>query len=215
MGRFMILRIAGLALVAALSGVSAPASALIIDLAPPNASFGPVYSQDGFNFTNSSGSVASYGNWAANGSSPYNASNANGDIFQNYGGTTNTITSDANQPFTFNSIGLADVFNNGSGGNVLFTFNHVGGGQNSVTVSLASGIFGLQTFSFNEANLTSVVFTPTTTPGQWIQFDFVAINEPISGAVPEPSTWAMMIAGFAGLGFMAYRRKSKPAMAAA
>jgi hypothetical protein len=28
------------------------------------------------------------------------------------------------------------------------------------------------------------------------------------GGVPEPSTWAMMILGFLGLGFMAYRRKS-------
>jgi hypothetical protein len=27
-------------------------------------------------------------------------------------------------------------------------------------------------------------------------------------AVPEPSTWAMMILGFCGLGFLAYRRKS-------
>jgi PEP-CTERM motif len=27
-------------------------------------------------------------------------------------------------------------------------------------------------------------------------------------AVPEPSTWAMMILGFCGVGFMAYRRKS-------
>jgi hypothetical protein len=34
-------------------------------------------------------------------------------------------------------------------------------------------------------------------------------------AVPEPSTWAMMVLGFAGLGFMAYRRKSKPALMAA
>ena len=34
-------------------------------------------------------------------------------------------------------------------------------------------------------------------------------------AVPEPSTWAMMILGFVGLGFMAYRRKSKPALMAA
>jgi PEP-CTERM motif len=33
--------------------------------------------------------------------------------------------------------------------------------------------------------------------------------------VPEPSTWAMMILGFCGLGFMAYRRKSKPALMAA
>jgi hypothetical protein len=34
-------------------------------------------------------------------------------------------------------------------------------------------------------------------------------------AVPEPSTWAMMILGFAGVGFTAYRRKSKPALMAA
>jgi hypothetical protein len=34
-------------------------------------------------------------------------------------------------------------------------------------------------------------------------------------AVPEPSTWVMMILGFAGIGFMAYRRKSKPALMAA
>lgn len=33
--------------------------------------------------------------------------------------------------------------------------------------------------------------------------------------VPEPSTWAMMVLGFAGMGFMAYRRKSKPALMAA
>jgi hypothetical protein len=28
-------------------------------------------------------------------------------------------------------------------------------------------------------------------------------------AVPEPSTWAMMILGFLGVGFMAYRRKNE------
>ena len=30
---------------------------------------------------------------------------------------------------------------------------------------------------------------------------------PIAGSVPEPSTWAMLILGFVGIGFMAYRRK--------
>jgi hypothetical protein len=30
-------------------------------------------------------------------------------------------------------------------------------------------------------------------------------------AVPEASTWAMMLLGFASVGFVAYRRKSKPA----
>jgi hypothetical protein len=36
----------------------------------------------------------------------------------------------------------------------------------------------------------------------------------LTAAVPEPSTWAMMLLGFAGVGFMAYRRKSKPALIA-
>jgi hypothetical protein len=34
-------------------------------------------------------------------------------------------------------------------------------------------------------------------------------------AVPEPSTWAMMIFGFVGVGFMAYRRKTNRALMAA
>jgi hypothetical protein len=34
-------------------------------------------------------------------------------------------------------------------------------------------------------------------------------------AVPEPTTWAMMILGFCGMGFMAYRRKDKLALSAA
>ena len=48
-----------------------------------------------------------------------------------------------------------------------------------------------------------------------------ALGRPITGtltiaaAVPEPSTWAMMILGFLGLGFMAYRRKNQTAFNAA
>jgi hypothetical protein len=34
--------------------------------------------------------------------------------------------------------------------------------------------------------------------------------DPVVAAVPEPSTWAMMILGFAGIGFMAYRRRGQP-----
>jgi hypothetical protein len=33
--------------------------------------------------------------------------------------------------------------------------------------------------------------------------------------VPERSTWAMLILGFAGIGFMAYRRKRNSVLAAA
>ena len=37
---------------------------------------------------------------------------------------------------------------------------------------------------------------------------------PISSGVPEPSTWAMMLAGFAGLGFLGYRQTAKARVAA-
>ena len=33
-------------------------------------------------------------------------------------------------------------------------------------------------------------------------------------AVPEPSTWAMLLLGFAGIGFIAYRRSKQALMAA-
>jgi hypothetical protein len=36
---------------------------------------------------------------------------------------------------------------------------------------------------------------------------------PIAAPVPEPSTWAMMILGFFGLGFLAYRRRSQLSLA--
>ena len=43
----------------------------------------------------------------------------------------------------------------------------------------------------------------------------VALNSIVVGT-PEPSTWVMMIAGFAGMGFLAYRKRStKSALSAA
>lgn len=36
----------------------------------------------------------------------------------------------------------------------------------------------------------------------------IRLDETINTAVPEPTTWAMMILGFAGVGFLAYRRRS-------
>ncbi len=40
--------------------------------------------------------------------------------------------------------------------------------------------------------------------------DFFGLDDINVAAVTESSTWAMMITGFFGIGFMAYRRKSKP-----
>jgi hypothetical protein len=40
-----------------------------------------------------------------------------------------------------------------------------------------------------------------------VQFEVLVMDLP--GGAPEPTTWAMMLLGFAGLGYMGYRRTSK------
>jgi PEP-CTERM motif len=71
--------------------------------------------------------------------------------------------------------------------------------------------WGSDTYSF-VANGTSATLQFSVTNQQYdVGLDSVSI----SSAVPEPSTWAMMILGFAGIGFMAYRRKSKLALMSA
>jgi PEP-CTERM motif len=46
-------------------------------------------------------------------------------------------------------------------------------------------------------------------------FDTSTGGATLVSATPLPSTWSMMLLGIAGVGFMAYRRKSKPALMAA
>jgi hypothetical protein len=50
-------------------------------------------------------------------------------------------------------------------------------------------------------------FISGATPAKDVLLDAVAIS-----AVPEPATWAMLLIGFAGLGFLAYRRNKAPAL---
>lgn len=42
----------------------------------------------------------------------------------------------------------------------------------------------------------------------FLAFDSFSVTN-VTSAVPEPSTWAMMILGFCGVGFMAYRKKQQ------
>jgi hypothetical protein len=48
-------------------------------------------------------------------------------------------------------------------------------------------------------------------PGDGFGFTYDLVDPPVGAAVPEPSTWAMMALGFAGLAFVGYRRSRKGA----
>jgi hypothetical protein len=76
-------------------------------------------------------------------------------------------------------------------------------GSNSAT-SLGAQLPGL--IGFDE------VSHSLPTGFDFINFQAVSGNvlvSSISGTIPEPSTWAMMLLGFAGLGYVAFRRTRK------
>jgi PEP-CTERM motif len=82
----------------------------------------------------------------------------------------------------------------------LFNAFGLGNNQNPGGYFIGFDLTNTQAGSFD-----SVVFSTGSTA---FEFAFTGSSTTV-GAVPEPSTWAMMILGFAGVGFMAYRRKSK------
>ena len=98
-------------------------------------------------------------------------------------------------------------------------------------INLAGGIFNNLGITSAHSAATGTPFLLTSggnsggNPGYQVQvvgangivnFANFTIGAPIMTGVPEPSTWAMMILGFFGLGFMAYRRRNQnPALSAA
>jgi hypothetical protein len=71
------------------------------------------------------------------------------------------------------------------------------------------------TSTYANQTFISLGVTPGTYETTWGNGTNQNFTLEIGSAVPEPSTWAMMLLGFAGVGFMAYRRKAKPALMAA
>jgi hypothetical protein len=124
------------------------------------------------------------------------------DFFDGVQHITN-LTANASE-FEFSTDGSAHISAWG-----LSVFNGLGDPSGG-TIESTSGILPAPSFDFavqfvSHSNTGQGI--ESGNPGTWIG--------PIASNVPEPSTWAMMILGFAGIGFMAYRRKSNPALLAA
>ncbi len=98
---------------------------------------------------------------------------------------------------------------------ILGTFIGVGGRYDlstaigPITGSIAAGILSFST-SLGTLAFDGLPFDPVL-----LREDGTSTFTAAVASVPEPSTWAMMLLGFAGIGFLAYRRKSKPILMAA
>ena len=76
----------------------------------------------------------------------------------------------------------------------------VHGGGGSVTINFDNTP---ETFNYNGGSFTVAVHDLTIDLGD----PNITGTITLTAGVPEPSTWAMMVLGFAGVGFMTYRRK--------
>jgi hypothetical protein len=138
-----------------------------------------------------------------------------------YGQTGETIF--FNSPVTLNSLVLVacgiDVCRGGNNSPTNFGVEMRDSFDGLVYTHLFVASDTPQFLSFDALNVSSVqfnVFTPNPSPYNgyedsrsnvaWYIVSDVSYNV---SAVPELSTWAMMILGFAGVGFVAYRRSRK------
>jgi hypothetical protein len=101
---------------------------------------------------------------------------------------------------TATASALDYTFTQGTFNWLLIQSPELGGGNTALWCVASSGCFT------GEDGLPAIGATSTGTPIEQMSESGTITLATVS-AVPEPSTWAMMILGFASLGVMAYRRK--------
>jgi hypothetical protein len=94
---------------------------------------------------------------------------------------------------------------NGAGDPDAFLTLAVGGSSVTLLEGPTATSYAEDSFTFTGTGSDTLSISAQTNPSDWF-VDDVSLSA-VTSAVPELSTWAMMILGFFGVGFMAYRRK--------
>lgn len=212
-----------LATVSVLLAVTTPAAAVVIDfedlvvgtaLSNQYAGLGVTFSPNAF-----SGPGGPTGNWATNTDLTI-VSSTGGDVGGL--GTPSLVSGNMVRSFdgwlgengdpsllisfsgSINSFSLdfAGIFTSSS--TRLFIFD----GSTLLDTVVATGSTGQETLSFSAPSFTSVVVTPGEF-NDWVGFDNLEFT--FADVIPEPSSWAMMIAGFGLTGAMLRRRRKAAA----
>lgn len=151
-----------------------------------------------------------------------------------------TITFDPTQTYTDQTIGITlKTLNISLGSALAFDYSPTGNGNGAADELVVGGLQAgagavyLSPTVYDDFYLHILTYSSTPTFQQLGYTTSSAIADtnyfytdlpnsgagsvtvtPITGATPEPATWAMMLAGFAGLGFLGYRRTAKARLAA-
>ena len=147
-------------------------------------------------------------------------------------GSDTSLTYDATADLTFTTATMEDIYLNLTGGAELpgsdpfqsLTFTYSIDGSSPVvemftTVAAADAFFNGMSINLGDfaagtqtLDLTYALTAEGDAPNYYLQFNTAGTGiQP----VPEPSTWAMMLLGFAGLSYVGWRRANRAKAAAA
>jgi hypothetical protein len=155
-------------------------------------------SSKGFSMQAPSG--AGFASWGR--TFPNNADQG-GATLMNWNGGTVTFARLDGGLFSLDSLDFGDIYNLGTSDTITFSFfDGVRTTARSVVLDRAKG---LETIGLGVRNIQSFSFISGSTAA--VQFDNLTVSEPVTSAVPEPATWAMMIIGFGAVGSVVRRRR--------
>ena len=183
-----------------LMGGAAQAAVVTFDsLSPALFSAGQSFSDGGLTFTNN----GAFFMYVYDSTAP-NSNGTNNNIFGRVPLDYETITKAGGGTFNLLSIDLAISFYNLEPSQVI-TIN---GAPLTITQTLT-------TYALNLLGVSQVNISGLPDGGYWLADNLVFTTDVV--VTPLPATWLMLLGGFAGLGFFAYRgtRKDSAAFAAA
>jgi hypothetical protein len=196
------LKSAAAAALLATAGVAGAATVTFDSLTNPGiwAYTGDTYTEQGMSFAATVRSNG-YTLYAYGLESPFNADPDGATLHQEFEGDYGIFVSPAGAggTFTLTSFDLANSWNDANGGSVAFAYLD-GSGWHHEDLTLADQT-GLQTFTFDLSGVRSFSLWSNN-----YQLDNVQVNDIIP--VPEPSSYAFLLAGLAGIIGLSRRRKN-------
>lgn len=183
-----------------LAGVLGVAQASVVTFEPLTsrragpAGDGTTYLEGGLTFTSSVVNPQALYHWGRR--DPVNADPTGATLFQNLPLESLSVTQTGGGAFDLYSFDLEDIYNSGAAGVIPFSYTD-GSGTHSSSLTLDKKV-GLQTFVFGYTGVTSFSLVQNA--------PYFQIDNIVTTPIPEPETYALMMAGLLAVAGAVRRR---------